>query len=88
MLVAGTGASHDIEPYCFVDEKSRKYIEEFLGMTVQELCTKFDIFSRKGIQGFGQTDNEKRTILKKAVRQMLYRKLRKSFLCKSSCSLC
>lgn len=36
MLVAGSGASHDIEPYCFVDEKSRKYIEEFLGMTVQE----------------------------------------------------
>lgn len=86
MVVARTNAMHPNEPYYIVDPISRDFLESIVGMSVHEFYTKFEAFAIAGHKGLANTDNDRRNLLKKSVRQMVRRKLRKSLT--SSCISC
>jgi len=75
LLVAPSDASNSFEPYHAVDETSRRFFEIVCGMSLTELYASFDAFALGGLENIGQSENERRNILKKSARQMLQRKL-------------
>lgn len=78
MIVTRTDASHPNEPYYVMDKRSRSYIEIMLGMSVHDFYTTFEAWCISGLAGVGNSDNDRRNMLKKTARQIMCRKLRKS----------
>lgn len=70
MIVARTDASHPNEPYYVMDKRSRSYIEIMLGMSVHDFYTTFEAWCISGLAGVGNSDNDRRNMLKKTARQI------------------
>ena len=76
MIVVRSDPSHPNRLYFAVDSVGTSFIESVLGMSLEDLGTKFEAYAVAGINGLARNDNEKRNLLKKSVRLMLRNSLR------------